>query len=273
MHSNLCETFRALAFRTYDQLSKARAVNYQPLEETLTDVNILELKYRHPSEVYSRTFNKREEGVNGADWEWWLTNSQRNQWLGMRVQAKILYLAKNNFPHLHYSSGNPKISQLTKLRRQAFKDGLVPLYCFFTHISSTKINTLHNYSCLSFPNALETYGCALTSLSHIESLQKQGKNDLNSVLSGAMPWHCLVCCNGYTNIDLPTNAWNFLKNVFFDNDIKKDNLQDRQNSIGLRIKPPSYVLSILNGIETEDIDHPVDVKGIVIIAPSSSHEF
>ncbi|MEH1798376.1 MAG: hypothetical protein V7L02_10295 [Nostoc sp.] len=35
---------------------------------------ILELKIRHSAEICSITFNKIDEGANGADWEWWFTN-------------------------------------------------------------------------------------------------------------------------------------------------------------------------------------------------------
>ena len=82
MTPTLCGTFTSLAVRTFDHLGRARTVGYQPLEETFTDTNILDLKYKHPREVYPHIFSKRDEGVNGADWEWWLTNRLRSNWLG-----------------------------------------------------------------------------------------------------------------------------------------------------------------------------------------------
>ena len=89
---------------------------HQPLEETFTDLNILELKCRHPTEIYSEVFTKRREGVNGADWEWWLTNKSRSLWLGLRVQAKVLHLANNTFEHLHYRRRKTKTYQLHMLQ-------------------------------------------------------------------------------------------------------------------------------------------------------------
>ena len=117
MSTKLCETFRALAFRTFDQMARARRVGHQPLEETFTDTNILELKDRHPTEIYCRTFNKHEEGKNGADLELWLTNHSMSSWLGMRLQAKVLHIESDTFPHLHYKSGKSKKYQLSKLKK------------------------------------------------------------------------------------------------------------------------------------------------------------
>ena len=135
MAPTLCETFRALAFHTHNQLSKSQAVGHQPLEETFSNTNILELKVKHPGEIYSHTFTKPQEGLSGADWEWWLTNKSRTSWLGLRVQAKVLELRSDTFPHLHYASGNPKTYQLQRLQSEAFKAGMVPLYCFYTLLS------------------------------------------------------------------------------------------------------------------------------------------
>ena len=79
MHTTLCETFRSLAFRTFEQMGRARRVGHQPLEETFTDTNILELKDRHPAEIFCQTFTKPQEGINGADWEWWLTDASKSK--------------------------------------------------------------------------------------------------------------------------------------------------------------------------------------------------
>ncbi len=67
----------------------------KPSEETFTDNIMLDLKLKHPVEIFTRPFNKREEGVSGADWEWSLTNATEDSWLSLRVQAKILNLKQN----------------------------------------------------------------------------------------------------------------------------------------------------------------------------------
>ena len=66
MRPTLCDTFRSRALWTWDTLARGRSVDCQIGEETLTDLNILELKTRHSSEIYNRTFTKPEEGLNGS---------------------------------------------------------------------------------------------------------------------------------------------------------------------------------------------------------------
>lgn len=264
MKPSLCETFRALAFKTHDHLGKARRLQHQPLEETFTDINILALKDRHPGEIYSHTFSKRKEGVNGADWEWWLTNPSRDRWLGLRVQAKVLHLQTNKFPHLHYQSGDPKTYQLAKLKAQAANDGLIPLYCFFTHALS--LDPVLHAACKTHPPTLEYYGCALTSLEHVEGLQIGGDiHDYSSVMIAAVPWHCLVCCSGYGQGDLPTRALAFLRNQMNTGTSTEDHAPRPMPA--LRTEPPAHVKGVLHGEGPESIDS--DTQGVVILAPSA----
>ena len=144
-------------------MGRALRVGHQPLEETFTDTNILELKDRHPQDIYCRTFTKPQEGINGADWEWWLTDAKRSAWLGLRVQAKVLHLESNTFAHLHYKSGKTKGYQASKLKRECATEGLIPLYCFYLHERPGA--TVRSTRCGSFAHAAEAYGCALAPLS------------------------------------------------------------------------------------------------------------
>jgi hypothetical protein len=276
----LCASFRALAFRTFDQLGKGRRVNHQPLEETFTDNNILELKDRHMSQIYSRIFNKREEGLNGADWEWWLTNSSRTLWLGLRVQAKVLHLESNKFTHLHYRSG--KSYQLGKLKRESSRLGLIPLYCLYVHEGSgVRIprricrplphtpKSKGPIYCRSPFHAVELYGCSIASLGHIESLQKAGEiNDLAPVMKKALPWHCLVCCSRHGGFDLPSRAWSMLKGEFGIKESRKRVVKDKLNyslgpAVGLRDDPPHYVHAAMKGFESDTI--PDGLRGVLVI--------
>jgi hypothetical protein len=264
MATSLCDTFLSLAFATHRRLARARRVLHQPLEETFTDLNILELKCRHSTEIYSKVFTKRREGVNGADWEWWLTNSSRSSWLGLRVQAKVIHLATNTFDHLHYRSSKTKIYQLHKLQAEAARDGLVPLYCIYMHGVSRR--TLRGRQCLSPGHKLQSYGCSLVSAAHVACLHRAARtNDMYSVMSAAVPWHCLVCANCSAHgSDLPTRAWAYLQDQF--GEMGKVNADaDSVHTPGPRSMPPQYVLNILQGYNVED--PPADIQGVLVIAP------
>lgn len=262
----LCESFRSLAFRTFDQMGRAKAVDHQPLEETFTDMNILELKVRHASEIHCRLFNKREEGTSGADWEWWLTNSTGSSWLGLRVQAKVLQLKSDSFPHLHYKSGKSKTYQSTKLKRECAKEGLIPLYGLYVH--EEPIPSGPHRRCGSFAHSPESYGCALTSLPHVERLQKDSeRNDRIAVLSEALPWHCLVCCSGYGGEDLPTRAWSLIRGNLGVSVPRRQVRETAQAlkgiSIGPRSQPPEYVRAIFDGRPSDT--SPSHARGVLVV--------
>jgi hypothetical protein len=257
----LCETFRSLAFHTFAQISKARRIGHQLLEETITDINILELKDRHPGEIYSRTFNKVEEGTNGADWEWWLTDQRRMLWLGIRVQAKILKTKSNSFEHLHYKS-KKGIYQLDKLKSAAQKNNLLPIYCLYFQNQSLSWPPFRQ--CRTFTNNIESYGCSLLGVDHVNFLQSNHeKCDFNSVMVAAVPWHCLVCCHGYKQDNLPKRALAFLRqNEMLSGEVENSNIEF------LRTDPPRYINDIIEEKETEE--PPVGVRQILIVQEQST---
>lgn len=270
--ATLCETFRSIAFSTYERLRDAKSIDYQPLEETFTDTIMLDLKLKHPVEIFTQPFNKREEGVNGADWEWWLTNAAEDKWLGLRIQAKILNLKSNEYSHLHHKVGKTKKTyQIAKLKRESARVGLVPLYCFYSYGDTMSA------ACGSFGHATEAFGCSLASLAHVESLQLAGeKKNFDEVMAKVSPWHCLVCCSGFGPGDLPTRAWNFLQGFLFINPPKPH--KPRQSNvdeilintpskpvIGPRSQPPQYVRAIAGGEAAGSDQIPKGVAGVLVI--------
>lgn len=270
--ATLCETFRSTAFSTYERLGAAKGIGYQPSEETFTDNIMLDLKLKHPVEIFTHPFNKREEGVNGADWEWWLTNAAEDNWLGLRVQAKILNLKPNEYSHLHHKVGKAKKAyQLANLKRESAKAGMVPLYCFYSY------GNVNNPNCGSFGHAAEAFGCSLVSLAHVESLQAGGeKKSFDDVMEKASPWHCLVCCSGFGRGDLPTRAWAFLQGALDikvpkprkprqpNVDVELSNLLPKP-AIGPRSHPPHYVRAIVGGERVHPDQAPKNLAGVLVI--------
>ncbi len=245
-------------------MGKARRVGHQPLEETFTDINILELRDRHPGEIHCHTFTKPQEGINGADWEWWLTDASMSTWLGLRVQAKVLNIRSNAFDHLHYKSGKAKVYQSRKLKRECVREGLIPLYCFYSYSHKHPVP-----SCGSFAHAAEAYGCALASLAHVEALQKKGEvHDFSSVIKGTLPWHCLVCCSGFGGENLPDRAWLLLQSGLGVKaprqrfSASQESLAQRQ-PIGPRSQAPQYVRAIIEGQLPDSA--PQNIRGIVVV--------
>ncbi len=275
---SVCSTFRRLAFETWDILASSRTVEYQPGEETLTDLNILELKKRHPTEVFTRTFSKPEEGKNGADWEWWLTGSS-GQWFAFRLQAKILNLETDEFEHLHYKSSKNSSFQCDQLIRSALRSKvpLVPLYCLYSNwVSGLNVPL---FPCGTFGISLDSFGCSLVSAFDIRQLRLAGNvRDLKSVIRQAFPWHCLVCCTGYGDGDLPHRAHRFWQAAIRLREITPQadafdeaGLQGNEFSELLRIyeglspvnEPPTHVTQLLLGELVPALDQ--SLGGIVVV--------
>jgi len=256
---SLCQTYRDLSFQTWRLMEKARSVSHQPLEETITDNNIIELKLRQSHEVITTTYNKVQEGKIGADWQWWFTNSKKNIWFGVRVQAKILKFKTNRFEVLNYKN------QTDVLIKSAQKDGLIPLYCFYSQWPLSKNYPTKN--CLTFPNAPESYGCSIIDAYTIKKNKKTKKsNTLASVISDVFPWSCLVCCQSTTSRSnansLPDRVKSFVQNVLLRN--SSDDILIPK----ITKEPPRHIKSILDkGNENHENDDP-NLAGVIVIIES-----
>lgn len=254
---SLCQTYRDLSFQTWRLMEKARSVSHQPLEETITDNNIIELKLRHTHEVITTTYNRTQEASTGADWQWWFTDSKKTAWFGVRVQAKILKLKTDRFEVLKYKN------QTDVLINDANNNGLVPLYCFYSQWPlSSNIST---NNCLTFPNAPESYGCSIVDAYTIQKNKNiRNSNTLASVMSNAFPWSCLVCCQGTIAEPngglLPDRVKSFIDNVV---------LQDSSDNITtpeITDRPPNNIIALLQGEgEYYEVDDPNLAGAIVII--------
>jgi hypothetical protein len=251
----LCDTFRRQAFWTWEQIEKANSVDSHLGEEALTEFNLLEFKMRHQHEIITKSFNKREEGVEGADWEWWLTGSTGG-WLGFRIQAKVINTRTQRFEHLHYarSSGTFQ-SDLLWNRSVVASPARIPLYCLYNYWPNR--NQQLNWHCGSYGAAHESYGCSLLDAGFVRQTRTIPNSDqLQFLLPKMLPWHCLVCCEGYGNGDLPNRALNVWRAL-----VRQDrqrqatgNVIDKDDvNFEVVKQPPRYVSSLL---KTEMIDPP-----------------
>lgn len=261
----LCDTFKRLALDTWDEILKSRSVNFQLKEETLTDRNMLELKIRHSGQIKTKVFKKWEEGVNGSDWEWWF-KGLTNNWIGFRIQAKIINIHSNEFEHLHYRNQKSGIYQSDKLIINALSGTIprVPLYCLFLQTSDNAL--LNNWNCRTIAQMKDFYGCSLTSAFTVRKLRSNGKRHLTDLENHIEPWHCLVCCHGYGNRDFISNIQAYSMNAFS---------LDRESANGLGVdipenftteNPPRYVLSLLENEVNDNIQAPdEELDGLTII--------
>jgi len=263
MYSRLKKTFKMIACRTFHILHCAKKMEYQPKEETFTDLNVMCLKKTHPDEISVRTFTNVEEGSTGADWEWWLTNSSGKQWLGLRVQAKILNLSSNSFKGLFYTGSNGK-SQMDKLIDDAAEHRMIPIYCLYTLTPQDfKTETpVVKHGCVIIDGY---YGCSLLPVCDAYNLASKKIYNIKEVMQKSYPWHWLFCWISTWKKDAH-ELGGFFK-IMGGKPFLKEPIENY-----LHEKPPDYVASMIKKGKASDhlafeIENPSNCRGILVFAP------
>ncbi|WP_345763380.1 hypothetical protein [Diaminobutyricibacter sp. McL0608] len=105
-------------------MRRADEVGFSWHEETVTDL----LLTRVGRTVFTRTFSKREEGKNGADWVWWWVD-ESGTCFGMLSQAKRL--KKKPSSRWWIDFGYDKGEQRRKLMRTADGLDVPPMYILY----------------------------------------------------------------------------------------------------------------------------------------------
>ncbi len=265
--TKLCDTFRSRAISTWDLLRRARVNDFQPGEETITELNLLEIRRKHPQEVLLHKFTKRKESLMGADWEWWLTGSSR-RWLGLRVQAKIVNLKLGTFPHLHYKGKSGYQTDVLIHRALSDNPPRIPLYCLYSNWDTKLIS--YSWPCWSFQASVRSYGCSFISALLVRFLRLRcSANNLTDLLPYMLPWQCLVCCYGYRTGDLPNRAYHYWRRAILLREDRaleglEEDLRNRYRSIEPVANPPSYVQHLLQGGEPERLEDR-GLQGVIVI--------
>ncbi|MCS7290955.1 MAG: hypothetical protein NZ699_17680 [Roseiflexus sp.] len=82
---HLCSAFIRLNLRTGHDLYRARETRFRLAEDTVTEMNLIDLADQHRYEVTVIRFNRRQESEGGADWAWWFLDVQRRTAVGFRI--------------------------------------------------------------------------------------------------------------------------------------------------------------------------------------------
>ncbi len=149
-------------------------------EETITETNLLEIRRRHPELVRLRTFPKRVEAKNGADWEWHIIGRKRT--LKMRVQAKRLQ--RNGVLKVGHKVKSSGKQQRDLLINGACAAKMKAVYCIYCSEPQRGVwkQPQAPPGCRSFQP-----GCLLADAAHVPEATKR----LNEVEERCRPWHHL----------------------------------------------------------------------------------
>jgi hypothetical protein len=156
-------------------------------EESLTDLNLLELVLDSRAHVRVQKFNKPEEGRCGADWEWWFSDGRR--WIGCRVQAKVIDLDTAKYEELHYKNPTKTKHQCDLLIERATKSSprRLPLYALYSNWERKTVTPV--FKCCVNPSAHTVYGCAITSAWQVRKWRKSRRGRaVSKLIDGLQPW-------------------------------------------------------------------------------------
>lgn len=194
--------FESLAAGTWDRIRLGEAMRVRQGEETISDLNLLEIARAKLPNVAVRKETKPKEGKTGIDWEWWI-GSDRVGWWPYAVQAKRVSLQRR-YPGLRQKvKGRYQIEILADYAR---REGRIPLYCFYNYCERPDPGV--HWHC-SLPYDEPQLGCTVVPL---ETVRKHwgtwGRKSFDAVHRNrdAFPWRCLVRCQEFIGAGVARNA-------------------------------------------------------------------
>jgi hypothetical protein len=162
-------------------------------EETITDINLLEMQMRQPYAIATRKLSRRNENIIGADWLWAIVGRTGRTFV-LYVQAKKFFPSSGRYESL-IDRANP-FHQVDRLIANQFLYRIAgirmyPIYVFY------------NY----FPGEPDKIGCncgnmigsGLAGCSYADALQvknviRRNQNAKADLFPIQYAWSCLVCC-------------------------------------------------------------------------------
>lgn len=190
MSTDPARIFEELAEATWDRIRFGERLDCPQQEETITDINLLDLKRARLANVHVRKVGRKKEARTGLDWEWWI-GSDRTGWWRYAVQAKKVNELRR------YGSLRKKVRgrfQLHILESYARLKGCVPLYCLY-NFSSLPNNSSYWNCNLSYDEP--QLGCTVARLDVVkQAFRKRAPKTFEALhLSKAtLPWRCLIRC-------------------------------------------------------------------------------
>jgi hypothetical protein len=181
-----------LAADTWDRLYDSYQYDCPQGEETITDVNLLDIARNTDDTVLAYKTNRNEESVSGVDWEWWI--GTRGRWRRYAVQAKRLSISAG-YPRVDHV--NQHGAQIHLLARYARLNHCVPLYCLYNYPSTTPVQAAHWHCCDKYDEV--QFGCTVTPL-NVMATARPRRFDVIHRNDATLPWRCLMCHTGESRL-------------------------------------------------------------------------
>ena len=194
MNDYAARVLESLARATWERIRFGEQLGCPQGEETITDVNLLDLKRAGPHAVHVFKVNKAEEARYGIDWEWWVGTDHDayfGGWWRYAVQAKKLDRSGRYSALRHKVGGR---YQFDLLAQYALKNRCIPLYCFYNFLAG---DTEGYWHCCELPHEAHQMGCTVAPLDAVGPVFSKGASKRFEAVhrdARALPWRCLVRC-------------------------------------------------------------------------------
>jgi hypothetical protein len=270
------------------RLEAGRKHGVELYEETITQDLLLDISVAFPA-MSVQTFTKREEGRNGADWQWeWWFEGRR--WFGLRIQAKRLKPLSSHQPgyDLGYIPPSRKRRQIDLLLADARRVGMQAAYVLYNGPDLDSVSFA--WRCHRLPPKAAFFGISLLPATIARELVDAGTVDLTTVGSRSRPWSCLASCassgcrsllerswlnsSGIDDTDLPW--WVALSFFRMELQARGETESDEFDAAavprvlpGMRDRPPAYVIGLLNQDFVADGALPPRVGALTVFRAES----
>ena len=184
----LHETLKTICQRTHGLLQRSHRLRHTIREETLTDINLLDIEWKHGGELHAKIYNRHEEGrMSGADWLWIVNGQHGKPPMAMLMQAKLI--SKNGKCYTiakRSASGKEQIEQLEDFAAHC---GFYSFYCFYGCPGQPQLNK--NLICELGNQDLEMMACTILHSAAVRRLiAKRAQPSLHEILPQG---HSLAC--------------------------------------------------------------------------------
>lgn len=194
MNDYATRVLESLAKATWERIRFGEDLGCSQGEETITDVNLLDLKRAGPHAVKIVKVKRAAEARYGLDWEWWVGTDHDayfGGWWRYAVQAKKLDRS-GRYSVLRHKVGDRY--QFDILKAYALKNRCIPLYCFYNFVVG---DTKDYWHCCELPYSAPQLGCTVAPLEAVAPVFHKGASkrfeDIHQD-ERVLPWRCLVGC-------------------------------------------------------------------------------
>jgi hypothetical protein len=267
--------FARAAHRVWDRQKLARQLGLPFSEETCTETILLDLKSENYSQLTVVAFNKREEGLIGADWEWCFYDLNRSKFLPMLVQAKLLDNDQKRYRHIERTIGRSTFRQVDRLIETPSRRSIPAYYMFYNYLSDTSRIPTNVCSCIS--NCASCWGCSMAEAEAV--LNCLPDDTFDTLRRVSQPLACLFCYQHVPHRHRLQPAEIALQGL---RELRVRSLefgvQPRDESPHLRSEPPTYLSLALEATRSSEVakqrlfrelenDNP-GISGFVLVGPT-----